>query len=268
MITEKYNETNGIKIFHTNIDHDDYNAKGLDSLYNAEEKHFWFISRKEFIFQSIEKHVKKTDNIIEIGAGTGNVSRYLNKQGYTSISVGEMHLKGLKYAKSYGIEQCYQFDLLKTPFQNEFDTVCMFDVLEHIDDDDLALQNIHKTLNKTGKIVLTVPSHQWLWSREDTIASHKRRYTKNELIEKLQENGFEIITAKYFFISIIPLLYLRTFLSRDNDSIIQNHEYDSEISIHPILNTILLSISRFENKINNFLPNIFGGSLFIIASKL
>lgn len=269
MITKNYTTQDGIKIFNPDIcdNHADYNSKGLDNLFSQEEKHFWFIARKEFIYQNLKKKLDKNSNIIEIGAGTGNVSRYLKNKGYENISVGEMHLNGLRYAKEYGIKNCYQFDLLETPFENEFDAVCMFDVLEHIADDTKALCNVHKMLNKNGNIILTVPSHMWLWNRDDSIAGHKIRYTKKQLTTILSQNGFEIIKAKYFFMGIIPLLWLRTILNNDDGSIVKDDEHNVDISINPILNKLLLFISRIENKLNSFLPNIFGGSLFIIARK-
>lgn len=265
-----YKEIDGIKILHEDIveDHQDYNAKGLDSLFAQEEKHFWFITRKEFIFRYLSKSISKTSKVIEIGAGTGNVSRYLKHNGYENICVGEMHLNGLKYAKGYGIINCYQFDLLRAPFENEFDTVCMFDVLEHIENDTLALYNAHKMLNENGTIVLTVPAHMWLWNRDDAIAGHKIRYTKKGLEDKLKINKFDIIDARYFFISIVPLLLLRRLLNKDQKNNLSNEEHNTDISMNPILNTILLLITRLENKINKFLPNIFGGSLFIIARKI
>lgn len=269
MITKEYDNIDGIKSFINNVEenHSDYNAKGLDNLFAQEEKHFWFISRKKFILQNIKKILHTNSKIIEIGAGTGNVSRYLEKNGYKNISVGEMHLNGLKYAQSYGIEDCYQFNLLDTPFENEFDAVCMFDVLEHIPDDSLALQNVHKMLKDDGKIILTVPSHMWLWNRDDAIAGHKIRYIKKELVKKLEQNGFEVLSARYFFITITPLLFLRRILNKDDGSSVKEDEYDTDISINPIINKILLYISKIENKINKFLPNIFGGSLLIIAKK-
>ena len=269
MITQECKEIDGIKVFHANQEesHEDYNAKGLDNLYKQEEKHFWFIARKEFILQNIHKYVNKKEKLIEIGAGTGNVSRYLQKNGYENISVGEMHLNGLKYAQSYGIKNCYQFDLLDTPFENEFNTVCMFDVLEHIPNDNMALQNVYDMLNNGGKIVLTIPSHMWLWNRDDAIAGHKIRYTRKELSDKLEQNGFEVLTARYFFISIVPLLFLRRVLNKDDRSKVEEKEYNSDISMNSVISNILLFISRIENKINQFLPNYFGGSLFIIARK-
>ena len=269
MIIRDFFEQDNIKIFDRDIEenHADYNAQGLDSLYTQEEKHFWFVARKELILKSMQKYIAKEEKIIEIGAGTGNISRYLQKNEYQNISVGEMHLNGLKYAQDYGIKECYQFNLLDIPFEDEFDTVCMFDVLEHIKEDDFALQNVNKSLNKRGKAVLTVPSHMWLWNRNDAIVGHKTRYTKKKLINKLKDNGFEILTARYFFISIIPLLFLRTILNRDDKSEVKKTEFSNEISMNSLFSNILLFISRVENKINQFLPNIFGGSLLIIARK-
>lgn len=269
MITKKYKEIDGIKVFHENIeqDHKDYDSRGLDSLYSQEEKHFWFIARKNFILQKFKKYIDQNLKIIEIGAGTGNVSRYLRLNGYSNISVGEMHLNGLRYAKGYGIKECYQFDLLDSPFAGEFDVVCMFDVIEHIDDYRLALKNVNKMLKCNGRVALSVPSHMWLWNRDDAVAGHKIRYTKKDLINKLEGNGFEVVVARYFFISIIPLLLLRKILKHDDGSSIKDYEYNNGISINPILSKILLYISIFENKINDFLPNLFGGSLFVIARK-
>lgn len=269
MIVKEYKEIDNIKIFHENMNesHEDYNSKGLDNLYMQEEKHFWFIARKEFILDTVVKYIKSKDKIIEIGAGTGNIARYLQKNGYKNISVGEIHLNGLKYAQSYGMKDCYQFDLLDSPFENEFDVVCMFDVLEHIPDDNLALQNVYKMLKVDGKIILTVPSHMWLWNRDDRIAGHKIRYIKKELIQRLENNGFEVLTVRYFFIVITPLLFLRRVLNKDDGSKVKEEEYNSDISMNPMLSKILLFISRIENKLNRFLPNWFGGSLFVIARK-
>ncbi|WP_345993671.1 class I SAM-dependent methyltransferase [Sulfurimonas sp. HSL-1716] len=268
MILQEYKNVDNIKIFHETIDgHADYNVKGLENLYKQEEKHFWFIARKEFIFNNIKKFIEKHEKIIEIGAGTGNVSRYLIENEYKDISVGEMHLTGLKYAQSYGIEKCYQFNLLDTPFENEFNAVCMFDVLEHIEDASAALKNVNRMLQENGKIVLTVPSHMWLWNRSDAIAGHKIRYTKKQLMQKLEEEGFEVLSARYFFISIILLLILRRLLEKDNGREVKNQEYDKDISIISPLNHLLLWISRIENKLNRFLPNLCGGSLFIVGRK-
>lgn len=67
--------------------------------------------------------------------------------------------------------------------------------------------------------------------------------------------------------SITPLLFLRTILNRDDKSEVKDAEFNNDMSINPLFSDLLLFISRVENKINHLLPNIFGGSLLIIAEK-
>jgi len=269
MLIKEYTFKDEIIIFHDDIEanHEDYNITNLDHLFKVEKKHFWFITRNEFIYQNMNNVIDKSSQLIEIGAGTGNVSRYLKSKNYLDISVGDMHRKGLLYAQSYGINKCYQFDLLRVPFENEFDVVCMFDVLEHIADDIQALDSVNQILSSRGYIVLTVPAHQWLWNRSDVVAGHKRRYTKRELEDKLKVVGFEIISSRYFFMVITPLLWIRSLINKDTERDIINEEFDEEIHINSIINKVLLASSRIENKFNKYLPNWFGGSLFIIARK-
>ncbi|OAJ96180.1 class I SAM-dependent methyltransferase [Vibrio bivalvicida] len=268
-MNELYKVENDIIIYHPEISesHKDYNSKGLTNLYKAEESHFWFLSRKEFIYQQLQPFTLERSKFIEIGAGTGNVTRYLMKKGYQNVAVGEMHLSGLEYAKTYGVNNCYQFDLLRSPFKNEFDTVCMFDVLEHIEDAELALNKVHQMLDQDGHAIFTVPAHSWLWNRDDKIAGHKKRYTKKEIVKELESAGFEVEVARYFFISIVPLLLLRTILNRDTNTPICEDEYHKEIKVGKVTNYILLRLMRLENRMHKYIPNLFGGSLFVVGKK-
>ena len=264
-----YKEIEGIKIYNPEIsdEHEDFDAKHLDNLYKAENKLFWSIIRKEYILEKFKKYIIKKSSIIEIGAGTGDVSRELMSNGYSNISVGEMHISGLKYAQTYGIKECYQFDLLKTPFENKFDVVCMFDVLEHIEDDILALEQSFKMLKNNGYMIVTVPSHMWLWNRSDRIVGHKRRYTKDELKNKMQSSGFEVIEISYFFIFITPLLFIRRILDSDDGSAIKKSESFKHLKLNSIIDYSLLIICKIENRLKKFIPNKFGGSLFVIGRK-
>ena len=146
MITRDFREENGHRVFDAAANDADYRACGFAELFENEEKYWWFIARKEFIKKYMQKHIKTDAKIMEVGAGTGNVTRFLLKNGYKNISVGEMHLSALDYAKGYGIAERNCFNLLDCPFSREFDCVCAFDVLEHIEDDFGALKNIHRAL--------------------------------------------------------------------------------------------------------------------------
>lgn len=267
-MSKHYNEVEGVKVFHDDAgeSHDDYDAAFLDTLYKFEQEHFWFQARREFICGRMSHFINKSCKLIEIGAGTGNVARYLMQGGYTNVSVGELHFSGLKYAKNYGIDNCYQFDLLRTPFENDFDVVCLFDVLEHLDCPGKALSNVHKMLSSNGYVVLTLPAHNWLWCRDDRLAGHKRRYTKSLIERELEENEFEIVTNQYFFSVLIPFLLMRRFVFPDKGT---NDIADKRnlFHINSIINKVLYNLCKLEQRLHSHIPNWFGGSLFVIGKK-
>ena len=145
---------------------------------------------------------------------------------------------------------------MKNPFKEHFNVVGLFDVLEHIENDKLAIENIKNMLMIDGKIVITVPAHMWLWCKDDDISNHFKRYELKDLIRLLVDEGFDIIYATNFFIFIVPLLYIRT-----------KTKPSEEIKINPIINYILLIISNIENKILKFISSKMGGSIIIVARK-
>jgi len=228
-------------------ENEDYKSIGLEILRKAENYHFWFISRKEKILSVFNKYISRSGKVIEVGAGTGNVSQYLIAGGY-NVAVGEMHFNGLKYAQQYGIRDCYQFDLFNPPFEDYFDTIGLFDVLEHLDDDILALKQCSAMLKSSGKIVLTIPAFNFLWSRDDRCG-HKRRYTIKSLRLVVEDAGLNIIYYSYFFRAIMPLLILRHFIYPDNEGLKSNNgPVNNDITINPIINKILLWVCRLDNK--------------------
>ena len=146
MTTKKYELINEHKVFESFVNDKDYKFEGFEAVLKHENSYFWFVARKELILKTMQKFVPKNAKMLEVGAGTGNVSKFLQENGYESVAVGEMHLDALDFAKNYGLKERYCFNLLDTPFENEFECILAFDVLEHIERDDLALQNINKSL--------------------------------------------------------------------------------------------------------------------------
>ncbi len=276
-------------------------SEGMDMLYLAENKHFWHIARREFIYHEVNRILtalyadsnSRGIKILDVGAGTGSVTRHFLGHGFCNIALGEIHPQGLEYAKTYGIKDLYCMDLLDAPFKDEFDCIFAFDVLEHIDDEKTALINMKSMLQNNTKslLALSVPAHKWLWNTHDVSVHHKRRYTKAELTNLMRACGFEIVTARYFFTAITPLLWLRALLhnapypNTSTNGIIQNKRDSTQIQpnkeeskilrdIPPPkpINSTLLGLCRLENKIQNLLPQNFslpfGGSLLVIGKKM
>ena len=257
-----------IFIFHPEKDNhcDDYNSIGLDKIFRVENDHFWFRCRKKLIKNYFRKFINKSDEIIEVGAGTGNIAEMLQGEGF-HVSVGDIHINGLKYAVGHGIENCYQFDLLKSPFVSEFDVIAMFDVIEHIEDEGLVFFNIKQTLKANGILILTVPAYNFLWNRDDAIACHKQRYNIIQIKKMLLLNGFEVIKTQYFFGAIFPLLVLRKFINKDDGSEIKESEIVKDIIISKVINLLLMCISSIEIFLLRWLSIPFGGSIIAIARK-
>ncbi|MBI2587245.1 class I SAM-dependent methyltransferase [Candidatus Amesbacteria bacterium] len=88
---------------------------------------------------------------------------------------------------------------------NFFDTVTALDVLEHVRREDVGLREMRRVLKPRGVLILNVPAYQWLWSYHDVTQDHVRRYTREQLAEKLRREGFEMIRATYSFMWLVPL---------------------------------------------------------------
>lgn len=251
----------------------------MDMLYLAENQHFWHIARRKYIYEKVSSMLTKLygDNfknvhILDVGAGTGSVTRHFLNQGFCNIAIGEIHPQGLEYAKTYGIEKLYCMDLLDVPFSNEFDCIFAFDVIEHIEDDKAAIKNMQSMLKSNSKslLCLSVPAHKWLWNAHDCLVHHKRRYTKATLANVLHSCGLKIQVLQYFFVSITPLLYLRALLNPAHkaSSLAKTKEL-RDVPPPKIINSALLGICAVENYICHTLrlSPPFGGSLFAIASR-
>jgi len=260
-----YREERGVLIFDTQIDQNlsTYDAKHLDELANAEQMHFWTQSRRDKICQIFTRFVQKNARVLEIGGGTGFVAEKLNSLGF-DVEMADIHSNSLRYAQNRGVQKLYQFDIFNPPFENEFDVIALFDVLEHFNNPELALKCVKKMLKVGGVVILTVPAHQWLWSRDDVIAGHDRRYSKRSLRKTFLNGDLNPTYFEYFFISILPFLWLRTLIRKDRGNSLNESER-FEMRIDPISNKLLALLTKCDFFLKPALFNKVGGSLLGIA---
>jgi 2-polyprenyl-3-methyl-5-hydroxy-6-metoxy-1,4-benzoquinol methylase len=85
-----------------------------------------------------------------------------------------------------------------------FHVVTCLDVLEHLDDDVEGLRTLRSLLVPGGQAVVTVPAYRWLWSGEDEISQHRRRYTRRSLLASCRSAGMDVLYASYFNLSLLP----------------------------------------------------------------
>lgn len=132
--------------------------------------------------------------IIEIGSGIGNFTTLLKDYRLTATDYNQNYLAKLTVPT-------FQFDLTcsNTPraLLNKFDIAICFNVLEHIAEQNQALQNIKNTLRPGGKLIILVPAFQFAFGKLDRNLGHFRRYTKKSLNNALIRNGFTIEKSRY-----------------------------------------------------------------------
>ncbi len=189
-------------------------------LFRLEAGHFWFRARNQLIAWAMRRYFPDAKTALEIGCGTGFVLSHLEKTfPDIELSGGEAYPEALVFAASR-LERAklYQVDVRALPFENEFDVIGAFDVLEHVPQDEEALAQIFKATRLGGGIILTVPQHRWLWSSADDIAHHVRRYTAEELRRKVANAGFEVVRSTSFVSALLPPMLLSRMMGGREES--------------------------------------------------
>ena len=248
-------------------ENDGFNVSYFDKLAPLEANNFWFRSRNQLIIWALSRYFPDVTNFLEIGCGTGFVLSGV-KQAFPELSLSgsEIFSNGLTYAANR-VGQCklFQMDARHIPFEDEFDVIGGFDVLEHIAEDELVLSEMYRAVRSGGGIILTVPQHDFLWSQADEHACHVRRYSKSDLKDKLRNAGFDWVKATSFVSLLLPLMMVSRFRQRAG-----NTDYDPlvELKIGGWINQIFektLGLERTLIRMGLSFPA--GGSLLIVARK-
>jgi SAM-dependent methyltransferase len=271
-----YQENEGIFQFNNNSPQNEifFPDNAFELLYRSEEQNFWFRVRNIIIGDTITRYLPRQSRILDVGCGTGYVSRYLKKLGY-NVECTDFFLRALQFCRERKAgERYYQNNLSNRLFIEEFEGVCAFDVLEHIDDDHHVLNNLYAALKPGGILILTVPADKRLWSIMDVYAEHKRRYSANELREKLERNRFKVIKLSYFMTFLYPVIVLsRKFsikvgkLETEQEVNRIEHKFMNELQPNWIFNSILFFIFRLEVPFIGIFDLPFGSSLLCVAVK-
>jgi SAM-dependent methyltransferase len=242
-----------------------FNVDCFERLSSREEKSFWFIKRNELILWALEKYRGNIDSFLEIGCGTGFVIAAISGRYPEARVVGTEYFdEGLIYARiRLPQADLRTMDARSLPFSEEFDVIGAFDVIEHIVEEEIVVEQIFKALKRNGLAVITVPQHQWLWSDVDVAACHVKRYAPGELENLLGRSGFEVIRSTSFVTALLPIMYLSRVLKRN-----KMHQ-EAELDMSPLLNgifKIIMSIDLLLIRAGLSLP--FGGSRLVIARKV
>jgi SAM-dependent methyltransferase len=187
---------------------DGFEARYFNHLVTLEATHFWFRARNDLIRWARARYFPAARSLLEVGCGAGQVLAAIRNAFPGLVLAGsEVHTAGLVHAAARlpGVT-LLQMDARAMPFQEEFDVVAAFDVLEHVTEDSLVLAEMARAVIRGGGLLITVPQHPSLWGPTDNYARHKRRYTRSALLEKLVAAGFRPLRTTFFVSLLFPLL--------------------------------------------------------------
>lgn len=222
----------------------------LEVLEGADNYNEWIASR-------LSPHINSP--ALEIGAGTGNITElFKHIDDLTVTDVDKILVKKLNNRfKSFANIRVEMLDIAAKfgKVSSSFASIYSVNVLEHIEDDSLALSNMNRLLKKNGKLVILVPAKRFAHTTLDVNLGHFRRYEKDELAEKLRLAKFKIEYMEFFNIVGLASWILRNFLSR-------NH-YGLKKSQVKMFDAIVPFLKILEPK--QGLP--LGISLIVVATK-
>jgi len=231
----------------------------------VEDSHWWFVGRRAiletFLRQIVQSLKSEIENprILDVGCGTGANLEMLSQFG--SAEGVDVSDEALEFCRKKGLT--VQKGLAETlPYPDEtFDITTALDVVEHLDDDIAGLKEMHRVTKRGGYSLIFVPAFMWLWGVQDDISHHRIRYTRKQIVERLEKAGFTVERATYAnFTFFVPVLGGRAFMRATGIK----PESENNINISTLNGVFgkVFSAERYWLKNLNF-P--FGVSIVVVA---
>ena len=240
----------------------------FSKLSRLEAENFWFRARNQLIIWALQNYKPGASNFLEVGCGTGFVlSGIARACPKLALNGSEILLAGLSYAaERVPSAHFMQMDARRVPFVEEFDAIGAFDVLEHIEEDEKVLAQLHGAIKPGGVLLLTVPQHPWLWSAFDDYACHVRRYTRKEIERKVFTAGFELLRSSSFVTSLLPVMMLSRITKKQ---VTKAFDPVGELKINAVLNKTFYALMMLELAgIKSGMDLPVGGSRLVVARRI
>lgn len=248
----------------------DYPDEGNAFCFQVEDGSFWFRHRNACILDLVRRH-PPSGPIADIGGGNGFVARGLEQHGFPTLLI-EPGRAGIANARSRGLTRLVWSAFGDAGFASgALHAAGLFDVLEHVPDDIGFLRELARTLTPGGRLYLTVPAYEALWSLEDDIGGHHRRYSLGQLERTVRAAGFTLLHGTYFFALLpLPILAVRTIPYR----VFGRREIDREkveATLQPTENAITRLVDRILAREAAWLRTgrrlPFGASVLLAAER-
>ena len=236
-----------------------------------EEEHWWFRARRRIFFHLLDRELPQGANlqVLDVGCGVGALLKRLARYGQARGLEPRLDISSLARERTRLPLVCAS--AYSIPFADASqDLVCLFDALEHMSEEARALREIHRVVKPGGLAFFSVPAYQFLWTNNDDVTHHRRRYTRRRLVLALRGAGFVLVKSTYFnsllFPAILPALMLQKLKER-LIGVSDPNETNLTVRIPAPLAEILFRVMNSERHLISRVSFPLGHSLIAIVRK-
>ena len=183
-------------------------------MYELEDRHWWFRGRRKLIWALLGlADLGPGPRLLDAGCGTGrNLVEFGGLGPATGMDPSE---DAVEYCKKRGLANVRCGVLESLPFESEsFDLMLACDVLEHVYEDSVAINELFRVADRGAVLVVTAPAYRWMWTEHDVQLHHFRRYTLGELKRRVSVAGWNTVHATYFNSILLPGISAARAVSR------------------------------------------------------
>lgn len=173
-----------------------------------ERDHWWFRGRRRVYLRLLADALGdfEPSRVLDVGAGVGGFLQPLSEIG-DELHFTELEHEGLQHCRRRGFRKGVRASASRLPYRSEsFDLICLFDVIEHVDDDQAVLEEVKRLLRPEGLVLITVPAHNWLFTSNDRIAGHRRRYNRGALRRLFDDHAMSLERCTYANALLFPAI--------------------------------------------------------------
>jgi dolichyl-phosphate beta-glucosyltransferase len=227
----------------------------------VEDEHWWHVAKRRLVREYIDSSLEPR-RCLDIGCGGGAMLAEAASHG--GVVGMDLSLAALHHARERRIPALLLSEAAAVPLAaGSFSTVLALDIIEHHAQPEALLREIHRVLVPGGRVIVTVPAFEWMWSYADDVLGHYRRYTRLQLARELAASGLVVTRASYVHAWLLPVAWafrtIRTLLRQTGAA--------DDFAVPRLLNQLLLSVCAVERRIVSKRDLRFGLSVFAVAHK-
>lgn len=245
-------------------------------LYIKEQDYWWHVGKRAIVYGLLRKFWRPNcprdeRRALDLGCGTGmnldHMARYARPTG-TDLSE-----EALRFCLERGHTSLTKADAAQLPFPGGmFDVITALDVIEHLDDDHVALCELRRVLKPGGVLIVSVPAYKLLWTYWDEILGHRRRYTTGSMRKAMEGAGLRVCKVSYSNLLILPpvvlVRFVKSLLHRIDRTRDEHAAPESDfVPVPRWVNKVLIGYYRWEARFLRRSSLPFGLSVICVAER-